>query len=171
MRLLALVSLLALLVAPVAQAADLQPGDLVAPGQHQDILRIDPQTGDRTTISGCADPPDCTTSIGSGPTLNALQQTVIDLDGSLIAQGGACIYRVDPATGDRTLLAGAPGPTWTCPHGPLGSGPPLYNHGLTVVPLLAPSVSAIGDWGTLVMAGMLALLMVREMRQRFRRRT
>ena len=51
----------------------------------------------------------------------------------------------------------------------MGMGLPIGNSDLAVVPAMPPSVSAIGDWGTLLMAGMLALLMVREMRQRFRR--
>ena len=172
MRLLGLVSLLALLAAPVAQAVELQPGDILALGRAdpvqnpggENLLLVDSTTGDRTVISGCTNAA-CTTSVGSGPIWGSgFQDVSVGADGTVLVIGNDCLIQVDPSNGNRTLISSKMGTA--CAN--LGSGPFLTGR-IAQVPLQAASVSAIGDWGTLVMAGMLALLMVRELRQRFGR--
>ncbi len=105
-------------MASVAGGVALQPGDIVV-GAHIEsagsssnaLLEIDPATGDRTVIS------DDTT--GSGPSLNyggtgpnrdQISYISYEPDGSLLVTlengvgGASALMRVDPATGDRTLI-------------------------------------------------------------------
>jgi MYXO-CTERM domain-containing protein len=71
------------------------------------ILRVDPATGDRTLVSGCEDP-GCTSSRGSGPAFVDLFGLAREAGGTLVASDAAldALLRVDPATGDRTLVSG-----------------------------------------------------------------
>lgn len=99
-------------------ALTLEPGDIVVGANlgttaNPDIgiVRIDPATGDRTVISD--------NSIGSGPSLTygtsstapVLKYLSQQSDGSLLAtesvgpSGESRLYRIDAATGDRTLIS------------------------------------------------------------------
>jgi sugar lactone lactonase YvrE len=65
------------------------------------IIRIDPATGNRTTVSSNA--------VGLGPALNGPASLALAPDGSIItgttgADGGA-VFRVDPVSGNRTLIS------------------------------------------------------------------
>ena len=157
MRSLGLVSLLALLAAPVALALELQPGDILALGQHstaQNLVMVDPTTGDRTVISGCTDAT-CTGMVGSGPLWgSSFQDMSIEADGTVLVLGSRCLIRVDPSNGDRTLISS--GGSSPCPV--TGAGPDFGQSVEEVPPsaMAASAIGAIGDWGTLAMAGMLA---------------
>jgi hypothetical protein len=73
------------------------------------LLAIDPANGNRTVLSGCADP-SCTSIIGAG--INLVQPTDAVVAGTTVivtdardgVQGAVLI--VDPATGNRTTLSG-----------------------------------------------------------------
>lgn len=70
------------------------------------ILRIDPLTGNRTIVSG--------DSLGSGPmftapfdVIRAPDGAILVADGSVLSLGDSSkILRVDPITGDRTMVSG-----------------------------------------------------------------
>ncbi|MFV1967542.1 MAG: PEP-CTERM sorting domain-containing protein [Pirellulaceae bacterium] len=84
-------------------AAVLRPGDIVAVAL-QAVFRVDPVTGDRTIISDNA--------TGSGPAFAFLSNVVVEATGNIfLTDRGdgdtvARILEVDPATGDRRLVAG-----------------------------------------------------------------
>ncbi|HVU87161.1 MAG TPA: PEP-CTERM sorting domain-containing protein [Pirellulales bacterium] len=122
------------LIVSIAHGVTLQPGDVVVgvdlgTGKNPDfaLLEIDPATGNRTVISD--------NSIGTGPSLyyNYVSDIGIDFpaipyisyqaDGSLLvtvaspnSSTGSALLRVDPATGDRTLVSDELA----------NSGPPVY---------------------------------------------
>jgi hypothetical protein len=77
-------------------------------GGQVELLRVDPATGDRTLVSSQAR--------GSGPHFEAPQAVLVEEDGTVIVVNGgardsyvtypfATVMRVDPATGDRTVLS------------------------------------------------------------------
>jgi len=81
-----------------AMAIEADGGIVVIDQTRGAILRIDPTTGDRTTITQVQDS-------GSGPPLNAPQAITVESGGALIVAGEQAIWRVDPRTGARTILA------------------------------------------------------------------
>ena len=95
-----------------------EAGGLGANSGLEAVIRVDPQTGDRTLVSGrCVDPPMCTISIGggpigSGPVLTSPRAIAVEADGSLVVVdegfrvtgGFDTVIRVDPVTGDRTIV-------------------------------------------------------------------
>jgi hypothetical protein len=106
-----------------AHAAGLNPGDIVigqlagtSANPDAMLLRVDPVTGDRTIISD--------NSVGTGPSFNpsgamaAIDYLSWQSDGSILATESGLtpgtgtafgeIFRVDPATGDRTLITTLP---------------------------------------------------------------
>ena len=93
---------------------------------EQGVFEIDVSTGNRTIIStaGVGDTP---VAIGTGPTIGAPLGIVVDTDGSLLiadlSTSGGLIVRVDPATGNRTLISDASNTAQgTDPFGPFGVG-------------------------------------------------
>jgi hypothetical protein len=87
------------------------PGDgslLVAdrsnPGLYA-IVRVDTSTGDRTVVSGCADS-NCNQVVGTGPAITRLFGIALDPSHRILAVDGQALYRIDPTTGDRTLVSG-----------------------------------------------------------------
>jgi streptogramin lyase len=74
------------------------------------VLQVDPVTGDRTVVSGCtAWRPSCPSGrqVGSGPPFRSPQDIVVEASGSLVVVDVilVAVLRVDPDTGDRTLLS------------------------------------------------------------------
>lgn len=91
---------IASLVVPTgAMAVDLEPGDILV-GAGGILLRVDPVTGDRTTIASGG-----VGGVGSGP-LPQADSVVIRKDGAIFTGGSGAIQRVDPLTGDRTTISG-----------------------------------------------------------------
>jgi sugar lactone lactonase YvrE len=97
---------------PLAIALEADGGILVtnyASGNGA-VLRVDPVTGARTTVSTNASPP-------GGPSLAAPLGITVESDGSILVadSGTAAVIRIDPVTGARTTVssnaspAGAPG--------------------------------------------------------------
>jgi hypothetical protein len=82
---------------------------VVADGQA--VHRIDPANGNRTILSGCADP-SCSVVVGDGPAFGEPVDIALAPDGGLLVsyrrEGAAfgAIRRIDPATGARTLVSG-----------------------------------------------------------------
>jgi hypothetical protein len=96
------------------------------------LLRIDPATGDRTVLSGCTDA-SCTATIGSGPSFGRPEEieregpiSLLVVDGDRDAPPFRAIFRVDLATGQRTILSGCSDVACS---GIIGAGP-LFSAGL-----------------------------------------
>ena len=75
----------------------------------QRVIRIDPQTGDRTVVTGCLDDT-CAEPVGNGPVFVNPQAIAAEPDGSLIViynrPSTQAVVRVHPLTGDRTVISG-----------------------------------------------------------------
>jgi sugar lactone lactonase YvrE len=89
------------------------------------IIRIDPATGNRTTVSSNA--------VGSGPALNGPASLAVAPDGSIITgtvgadfTADGAVFRVDPVSGNRTLISSNASPP----------GAPLFTdiYGVAIVP-------------------------------------
>ncbi len=74
------------------------------------IIKVDPATGNRTTVSSSSSSP----TVGTGPNFSNLSGIAIRADGKLIVtdiggsngqSGGDAIFIVDPITGNRTILS------------------------------------------------------------------
>lgn len=83
------------------------------------LVLVDPATGDRSVLSGCADP-QCSTQIGAGPAIGRLFGLAIEATGMVVVADGLAVYRIDPASGDRALLSGCSDPGCVAA---VGSGP------------------------------------------------
>jgi len=100
------------------------------------IIRIDPATGNRTTVSSNA--------VGSGPALNRPASLALAPDGSIItgtvgadnAADGA-VFRVDRASGNRTLISSNASPV----------GAPAFTdiYGVLIVPRKTYSATVLAD--------------------------
>src|SRR5262249_47272520 len=96
------------------------------------LLRIDPQTGNRTVLSGCPDA-SCATAVGSGPNFGRPEEIERDglghflvVDGDRDAPQFRAIFRVDATTGDRTIVSGCADAACSST---VGTGP-LFSGGL-----------------------------------------
>jgi streptogramin lyase len=80
------------------------------------VVRIAPDSGDRTVVSGCLDT-ECRISIGSGLNFVSPRGLAVDNDGSLLVADNFlnAVLRIAPGSGDRTVVSGQG----------RGSGPPL----------------------------------------------
>ena len=137
--------------ASAAQAVVLSPGDIIAamPGK---VIRIDPATGDRTTVS-CTNTVVCPSGlVGSGASHIAGNGFALESDGSLVVVGKVAVtgervvLRIDPATGDRVVISGAG----------VGSGDDFLidDYGLDVIPpATASAVSVLPSWGLALLVG------------------
>jgi DNA-binding beta-propeller fold protein YncE len=85
------------------------------------IVRVDPASGDRTTVSGCTDPA-CNTVRGSGPAIGRLFGIALapTPGGRIFVTDGLAVYAIEPRTGDRVRLSGCADPACTVP---IGAGP------------------------------------------------
>jgi hypothetical protein len=68
------------------------------------VIRIDPDTGDRTTVSQSG-----TATVGAGPAFSNPWGIAVEPDGNLVVLDGGidAVFRVDPDTGDRTIISQA----------------------------------------------------------------
>jgi streptogramin lyase len=75
---------------------------------NQALGLVDPGTGDRRLLSGCANGVACTNLIGRGPRFDAAEALAIEADGTLVVVDRSlkAILRVDPGTGDRAFISG-----------------------------------------------------------------
>jgi hypothetical protein len=69
------------------------------------VVRVDPASGDRTVVSGCADP-DCVQVVGAGPPIGRLFGIALDTENEILVVDGQALYRIDAVSGDRVLLSG-----------------------------------------------------------------
>ena len=83
------------------------------------VVRVDPSSGDRSVISGCADPA-CAQVVGAGPAIGRLFGIALDSGGAIYVADAQAIYRIDPVSGDRVLLSGC---TEAACNSEIGSGP------------------------------------------------
>ncbi len=107
-------------------------GDLVVADSELDaVIRVDPVTGDRTIVSG--------RFTGSGPKLISPEDIAVEASGDLVVTGrplfgnSGAVFRVDPVTGDRTIVSDAS----------TGMGPLIGTPGFSGVDAIA--VDASGD--------------------------
>lgn len=112
----------------IDSAGDLLVSDSNAFGGGGGIIRVDPGTGARTTVSSNA--------VGAGPLFGHPGDLVVSSSGRiyLAHQGPSGVYSVDPSTGDRSIVSdnASPGsPAFAWPHGivlacePRVQGPPV----------------------------------------------
>jgi streptogramin lyase len=109
------------------------------------VLRIDPSSGDRQLVSGCPQPhrlfeecPD--TPVGTGPLWQEPTALAVKEDGMFVVTDALlpAVIKVNPDTGERTVVAGCPHRTEddnTCPEAPVGHCPLLMSpRAVTVQP-------------------------------------
>lgn len=95
-----------------AGTAMAQESPCVVDADSDALIRVDPTTGDRTVISGCADA-SCTTLVGTGPSFAFARGIFFEPDGQILISDGdlddlnnlKTLFRVDPSTGDRTVVS------------------------------------------------------------------
>jgi hypothetical protein len=160
------------LVSPVAEAAAPNAGDIIAGvnGSGTEggsgVAFVAVATGDRTLISEC---------VGGSPTLGArpcwpgaVNNIAITQEGQIYinAEPSAALFRVDPGTGDRTLVSCHPSDPG-CNGATVGSGPLFTAYtGLDIFPPTPPAaVSGLGTWAAPLLLGILIGLTVRVMRK------
>jgi streptogramin lyase len=81
-------------------------GTLVVPSSSNHIvLRVDVATGDRTVLSGCTGV-GCV-PVGTGAPFTAVAALAIGPAGAILVADSQSLVRVDPSTGDRTLVSGS----------------------------------------------------------------
>ena len=123
------------------------------------VVRVDPVTGDRTVVSGCiiipdgpcvdSPPPSPANLVGSGPEFVNPQAIAIEASGQWLVVDNSldAVVRVDPATGDRTVVSGC----IIIPDGPCVDSPPpspanLVGSGPEFVNPQAIAIEASGQW-------------------------
>jgi streptogramin lyase len=77
-------------------------GFLADPSNQQSILRVDPATGNRTVVSSSL----AGSEVGSGPAFDTLFDIIIEADGNILVADTEIdtVFRVDPVTGNRSVL-------------------------------------------------------------------
>jgi sugar lactone lactonase YvrE len=79
---------------------------LMTDRRNRALVRVDPQTGDRMIFSGCTTL-DCSAPIGLGPDFSDLTLLTLESSGdALITAIQRSVFRVEAASGDRTILSG-----------------------------------------------------------------
>ena len=110
---------------PEGIALDGAGGLLVANPLNLNLLRVNLSSGDRQVVSGCADAA-CSSTVGTGPAFFAPRFIAVGPDGLLVADrsnpGTYAIVRVDPSTGDRTVVSGCSDPSCAAV---VGNGPAI----------------------------------------------
>jgi hypothetical protein len=97
---------------PLALAVEAEGTLIVAEAgvETMALLRIDPVSGDRTVVSGCANAA-CSTMVGTGPAFSPIfpDAMAITADGAFVvfdaALVGGAVLQVDPVSGTRRILA------------------------------------------------------------------
>jgi streptogramin lyase len=79
---------------------------LMTDNSNRALVRVDPQTGDRMIFSGCTTL-DCSAPIGLGPPFSVIGMLALESSGdALLTATQRSVFRVDAASGDRTILSG-----------------------------------------------------------------
>lgn len=112
MRVLSVLCVALVAVLSVAGRVMAQNSPYVVDSNSDALIRVDPATGDRTVISGCADAT-CTTLVGTGTGFSFPRGIVFEADGQILVCDGdltdltnlKTIFRIDPSTGDRTVVS------------------------------------------------------------------
>ncbi len=100
-----LTTLLAILCPLSAGAITLAPRDIIVlDGLLDAVFRVDPITGDRTIFSSA--------SVGTGPGIEQALGIAVEPGGTVLVSGTSdfitgWIYRIDPATGNRSVVSSA----------------------------------------------------------------
>jgi hypothetical protein len=102
-----------------------EPGGAILVADTRALLRIDPASGNRNVLSGCADP-GCTVVVGSGPPFGEPVGVAREVGGGILVTASSdfseftALFRVDPASGARSVLSGCADPTCSSQ---VGAGP------------------------------------------------
>lgn len=102
----------------LAAGGQILVADRSIPGIYA-IVSVDPDTGARTTLSGCVDAA-CSAVVGAGPAMRRLFGIVLGPDGRLFVADDLAVYAIEPGSGDRVLLSGCPDASCAVP---VGAGP------------------------------------------------
>ncbi len=175
--------ILGVLICLANSARALEPGDLVVVEQTR-LLHVDTATGNRTVISGCVDTNACFpgAKIGSGPTWSMVGGIAFEDDGSiLVGTLGVspdpnatprtlppAVIRVNPTTGDRVVISGCDAVDLEAGSNPVclsevGSGPSIEGTPIPArVPHNPPAMSALPEWGLVLLAGVLIGLTIKR---------
>jgi hypothetical protein len=73
------------------------------------LVRIDETNGDRAVVSGCINDT-CSSEIGVGPVMDRIFGIAIEANGSILASTSYALLRVDPISGDRSVVSGCTSP-------------------------------------------------------------
>jgi streptogramin lyase len=92
---------------PVGIAVEASGALVVVDNALSAVVRVDPRNGSRTLVSGCKNS-DCTDTIGSGLPFLSLRALAVARDGHLVVVDDRlnAVVRVDPVTGNRSLISG-----------------------------------------------------------------
>ena len=127
----------------LAEIPTLEPGQLltvVSLGQSGglSVMRIDLTTGDRDVLSG---PTGFGSVRGAGPSIQTFGNTdgpelVQSNDDFIYVSSASRYFKIDPVTGDRSIVSGCSNDfTAPCPGPVVGAGPEVKNsYGIAVVP-------------------------------------
>jgi hypothetical protein len=83
------------------------------------VVRVEPSTGDRTLVSGCTDT-SCSSQVGSGPAMDRVFGIEVEASGDILVADTLSLLRIDPGSGDRSVVSGCADPACTVE---VGSGP------------------------------------------------
>ncbi len=118
---------------PVGLVQEISGYLLVGDQPSATIFRVNPNSGDRTVVSG--------PGRGEGPPFTGpIKQFALDSDGNLLvvvgSEGNGQVFRIDPNSGDRTVISGPE----------MGEGPGLINpEGIVLNSLNTIFVTDIGQ--------------------------
>jgi sugar lactone lactonase YvrE len=96
---------------PEALAIEASGAIIVGDTEAKALLRVNPASGNRTVVSGCANAL-CSATVGTGPPLDYPQALAVEAHGTLVvADRGVrtktrALLRVDPVSGNRTVISG-----------------------------------------------------------------
>jgi hypothetical protein len=98
-------------------------GDIVITDREEPgvtaVVRVVPGSGNRSIVSGCVDAA-CSSVKGTGPNLDTPFGIVVDANDDIIVTDSFGLLKIDPGTGNRTVLSGCTDASCT---GTIGSGP------------------------------------------------
>jgi len=109
------------------------------------LVRVDPDTGDRTFVSGCTNVTDsdftdgCSGEVLGSGTLTSFKRNAVEADGSIVGTDFFMgVVRVNPVNGDRTIVSGCTqvegvSGNFNCIGEVIGSGPILRGNYAIVV--------------------------------------
>ncbi len=96
-------------IQPEGMAAEPSGTFVVSDPFYDGLIRVNPLTGNRTVLTGCTidmETYDCLDEMGDGPTFNFPEGIAVEAGGALVVADIWAIMRVDPSTGNRTIVSG-----------------------------------------------------------------